>query len=88
MSLGAHSRTLAALDRHQEAARIAAEALLIILPYSEGYPERYAGLARTIAADVLRYHDATGQEPDQAMIERAAQVLAPSDNERVESEGE
>jgi hypothetical protein len=76
---GAHSSTLAALDRHQEAALIAAEALRFILPYAERYPETYGELARTITADVLRYNDAVGQAPDQALLERAARVLAPSD---------
>jgi hypothetical protein len=77
---------LAALDRHPEAARMMAEALRIILPHTERYPETYGGLARTITADVLRYNDAAGQAPDQALLEQAAQALAPSDQERAERE--
>jgi hypothetical protein len=46
----------------------------------------YGGLARTITADVLRYNDAAGQEPDQALLERAAQILAPSDEAKAERE--
>ena len=79
-SLGAHSSVLAALDRHHEAARMVADALRIILPYAE----RYRELTRTITADVLRYNDAAGQAPDQALLERAAQALAPSGEEQAE----
>jgi hypothetical protein len=45
------------------------------LPFVERYPETFGGLARTIAADVLRYSEAAGIEPDQALIDRVAHVL-------------
>jgi hypothetical protein len=58
MSLRAHSNTLAALDRHQEAARIAAEALRIIFAVCRALS--IWGLARTTTADVRRYNDVAG----------------------------
>jgi hypothetical protein len=65
---------------------MAAEALRLILPYAERNPETYGGLARTITAALLRHNDAAGQAPHHALLEHAAQVLAPPDQEQAEIE--
>jgi len=71
-----YSDVLAALDRHPKAAQAATDALPILSPYVDRYPETFGELARTVMVDILRYSDAAGQEPDQALLERTAQVLA------------
>jgi tetratricopeptide (TPR) repeat protein len=78
-SISAHSHALAALDRHQEAAHAAADALRILLPYVERYLETYGLLARTVMADLMRYIAAAGQAPDQTLLEHAARVLTRPD---------
>jgi tetratricopeptide (TPR) repeat protein len=71
-SIIVHSDALAALD---QAAQAAAEALRILFPFVERYPETFGELARKVMADIQRYSDAAGQAPDQALLARAAQVL-------------
>ena len=39
------------------------EALEIVTPFVERYPQAYGELARTIASDVLRYNEAAAQAP-------------------------
>jgi hypothetical protein len=72
------SDALAALDRHEEAARAALEALQILAPFVERYPERCGGLARKIGSDVLRYGAAAGMEPDLQLLERIVRALGAS----------
>jgi hypothetical protein len=76
-SISVHSDVLAALDRHEEAARAAVDALRMLLPFVQRYPETYGALARTVVADIKRYSDAAGQVPDQSLLEQAAQLLPP-----------
>jgi hypothetical protein len=78
-SLGVHSGALAALDRHAEAARAAVDALRMLLPYVQRYPETYGALARAIIADIKRYSDAGGQVCDESLLEQAAQLLPPDE---------
>jgi hypothetical protein len=47
-----HSDALAAFAWHQEAAQAAADALRILLPHVECYPETYRGPARTATVDM------------------------------------
>jgi tetratricopeptide (TPR) repeat protein len=74
-SLSVMSDVLAALDRHGEAAQAATKALEILAPFVERYPQTYQRLARTIGADILRYSDAAGQQPDIALLARVARAL-------------
>jgi hypothetical protein len=69
------SDVLAALDRHGEAAQAAVQALEILAPYVERYPQTYRDLTRTIGADILRYGEAAGQQPDMALLGRVEKVL-------------
>ena len=73
------SDVLAALDRHEEAARAATQALEILAPFVERYSQTYQGLARTIGADILRYCEAAGQQPDNALLARVARALGTGD---------
>jgi hypothetical protein len=41
----------------------------------ERHPQAYQGLARTIGADILRYSEAAGQQPDNAVLARVARAL-------------
>jgi hypothetical protein len=66
---------LTALDRQTEAAQAAHEALEILAPFVERYPETFADLARAISADLLQYSDAAQQAPDRALLERVARAL-------------
>jgi tetratricopeptide (TPR) repeat protein len=74
-SISVMSDVLAALDRHREGAQAATQALEILAPFVERYPQTYQGLARTIGADILRYSEAAGQRPDDALLARVARVL-------------
>src|SRR5262249_49364659 len=74
-SVSVMSDALAALDRHGEAAQAATQALEILAPFVERYPQTYQGLARTIGADVLRYCEAAGHQPDNALLARVAEAL-------------
>jgi hypothetical protein len=73
------SDALAALDRHEEAARAAIDALRMLLPYVRRYPETYGELARTVVADIRRSSDAARQIPDESLLEQAAQLLPPDE---------
>src|SRR5215831_4502698 len=74
-SISVTSDALAALNRHGEAAQAATLALEILAPFVERYPQTYRDLARTIGADVLRYSEAAGQRPDDALLARVAKAL-------------
>ena len=50
------------------------EALEIVTPFVERYPQAYEELARTIAANVLRYNEAAARL-DMALLERVVQAL-------------
>jgi hypothetical protein len=76
-SISVMSDALAALERHADAAVAATEALSTLAPSVERYPESFGGLARTIAADVLKYSQAAGVEPDMALLDRIARALKP-----------
>ena len=67
-----------------DAAQAATEALQILAPFAERYPQAFEGLARTIAADVRQYCDAVGQPPDDALLARVARALG--DDRPVEEE--
>ena len=69
------SSVLAGLDRHEEAAQAATQALAILAPFVERYPQTYQDMARTIAANILRYSDAAGLQPDNALLTRLAKAL-------------
>jgi hypothetical protein len=71
---------LAALDRHEEAARAATQALEILAPFVERYSQTYQGLARKIASDILRYCEAAGQQPDNALPARVARALGTGES--------
>jgi hypothetical protein len=74
-SISVMSKVLAALERHVEAAQAAHQALEILAPFVERYPEAYGQLVRTIGADVLRYSEAAEQPPNMALLERVARAL-------------
>ena len=74
-SVSVMSDAFAALDRNEEAAKAAVEALQLLAPSVERYPDHYGGLARTIGADIIRYSEAAGMEPDLALLERVARAL-------------
>jgi tetratricopeptide (TPR) repeat protein len=83
-SISVMSDVLAALDRHGEAAQAATRALEILAPFVERYPQTYRGLARTIGDDILRYSEAAGQPPGNALLARVARALG--EGEAVEEE--
>jgi tetratricopeptide (TPR) repeat protein len=74
-SISVMSDVLAALDRHGEAAQAAIQALEILAPYVERYPQTYRDLARTIEDDILRCSEAAGQQPDNALLAQVAKAL-------------
>jgi tetratricopeptide (TPR) repeat protein len=74
-SISVMSDALAALGRHREAAQAATQALEILAPFVERYPQAYKDLAREIAADVLRYSEVAGQLPDNTLLARVARAL-------------
>jgi len=74
-SISVMSDVLAALGRDGEAAKASTHALEILAPFVERYPQTYGDLARTIGADILRYSDAAGERPDNALLERVARAL-------------
>jgi tetratricopeptide (TPR) repeat protein len=63
MSLGAMSRALGALGHHAEAAQTANQALELLAPFVELYPERFGPLAHAIETDELRYTKTANQLP-------------------------
>jgi tetratricopeptide (TPR) repeat protein len=75
VSLGAMSRVLADLERHREAARTATEALEVLAPFVENYPLAFRDVASALGADILRYCEAAGQQPDLALLDRVAKAL-------------
>jgi tetratricopeptide (TPR) repeat protein len=83
-SISVMSDILAALDRYGEAAQAATQALEILAPFVERYPQTYRGLARTIGDDILRYSEAAGQPPGNALLARVARALG--EGEAVEEE--
>jgi tetratricopeptide (TPR) repeat protein len=78
-SISVMSDVLAALDRHEEAARAATQALEILAPFVERYSQTYQGLAGKIRADILRYCEAAGRQPDNALLARVARALGTGD---------
>jgi len=56
-----------------------AHGLEILAPFVERHPQAYQGLARTIGADILRYSEAAGQQPDNALLARVARALGNSE---------
>jgi len=74
-SISVMSDVLAALDRNTDAAQAATEALEILAPFVERYAQTYAGLARTIMPDIMRYSAAAGQKPDTELLGRVAKAL-------------
>jgi tetratricopeptide (TPR) repeat protein len=78
-SLGAHSRALAALDCHKEAAQAATDALRMLLPSVQHYPQTYERVARTIIADIQRYSDVAGLRRDESLLKQVAQLLPPDE---------
>jgi len=83
-SISVMSDILAAHDRYGEAAQAATQALEILAPFVERYPQTYRGLARTIGDDILRYSEAAGQPPGNALLARVARALG--EGEAVEEE--
>jgi hypothetical protein len=63
MSLGAMSRALGALGHQAEAAQTANQALELLAPFVELYPERFGPLAHAIETDELRYTKTANQLP-------------------------
>ena len=80
------SDALAALDRHGDSARAATQALEILAPFVERYPQSYEGLARTIGADVLKYSEAAGLQPDSALLARVARALGHGGTDDAEAD--
>jgi tetratricopeptide (TPR) repeat protein len=78
-SISVMSDALAALDRHDDAAKAATQALEVLAPFVERYPQTYNGLARAIGADVLKYSEAAGQMPDAILLARVAKALGGSE---------
>jgi tetratricopeptide (TPR) repeat protein len=74
-SISVMSDILSALHRHGEAAQAATQALEILAPFVERYPQTYAGLARTMGGDVRRYSEAAGRQPDDKLLARVARAL-------------
>ena len=80
MSISVTSDALAALDQQAEAAQAADQALEILAPFVERYPDTYGRLARKVMADVLRYSEAAAQAPNEALLERVARALADGES--------
>jgi tetratricopeptide (TPR) repeat protein len=79
-SISVMADVVAALDRRAEAARMATQALEILAPFVERHPQAYQGLARTIGADILRYSEAAGEQPDNALLARVARALSKGES--------
>ena len=74
-SINVMSDALAALERHQDAAKAADDALRVITPYLERFPARYSGLAAAIANDLLNYSEAANIEPDLELLTHVAEII-------------
>lgn len=75
-SVSVLSAMLAGLDRLGDAAQAAGEALALLAPFLERYPDSFGPLGRVIRQDVLDYSKAAGLEPDRALLERVDRALA------------
>ena len=75
-SVSALSDAFAAVDRHEEAAQAATEALDILVPFVERYPQAFGQLGRAIASSARKHTDAAGLQPDAALLQRVAQAIA------------
>jgi hypothetical protein len=78
-SLGAMSDVLVALSRPAEAAQAANEALALLVPFVERYPDVFGETARAVRDSLRRASEAVGQEPDAALLARAARALGDSE---------
>ena len=74
-SISVMSDVLAAMERPADAAAAAQDALSMLAPFVERYPQNFGQLARTIGSDVLKYCGAAGIEPDTALLQRVAKAL-------------
>ena len=83
-SLGAMSDVLVALSRPAEAAQAASEALTLLVPFVERYPDVFGETARAVRDSLRRASAAAGQEPDATLLARAARALG--DDDAAESE--
>mgnify|MGYP000887871024 CR=1 FL=1 len=78
-SLSVLSDVFALLDRTQEAAETAHEALQFLLPSLEAVPLAWAGLALEIMNDLKSYCAAAGQVVDAELVARAMRALSSLD---------
>jgi tetratricopeptide (TPR) repeat protein len=87
-SISVMSEALAAFDQHGEAVQATTQALEILAPFTERYPQAFRELAHKITANVIRFSEAAGQPPDNALLARVASALGddPSAETAVASE--
>lgn len=67
---------MAELDRLGDATTTASEALTLLAPFIERYPNTFGPLGHAIQERVLAYSEAAGLEPDKSLLERVDRVLA------------
>jgi hypothetical protein len=76
MSLGALGYTLTSAGRHQDAAAARLEGLTLIAALVERRPQAFGHLARVRCDDYLESCERTGAEPNSALVERIARLVA------------
>jgi tetratricopeptide (TPR) repeat protein len=75
-SLGALGNTLASAGRHQDAATARLEGLTLIAALVERRPQAFGYLARALCRDYLQSCERMGVEPNPALVERVARLVA------------
>ena len=78
-SLGALGQTLAAAERHGDAAAVARDGLAAIMPFAERHAQAFGDLARALAQIYLTACEKAGIEPDVALLERVGRALGGGD---------
>ena len=75
-SLDTLGNTLASAGRHQEAAAARLEGLTLIATLVERRPQAFGHLARALYGGYLESCERTGAEPNSALVERIARLVA------------
>jgi hypothetical protein len=78
-SLNNFAVDLAHFGRNAEATQAASEALTILLPLLGHYRDKLTDFVRDLADNIRLYSEAAGEEPDTALLARAARALSDSD---------
>jgi hypothetical protein len=75
-SLGALGNTPASAGRHQDAVAARLEGLTLIAALVERQPQAFGHLARALCGDYLESCERTGAEPNSALVEKIARLVA------------